>query len=239
LLTPLGHHIIVISEQVKRNIINYFHIPACRVTVIPNATRTDVVREDEDALRAFDEKWSIPPGSQVVACVAMLVEVKAHDILLSAWKQVMRHFPQAVLILAGDGPLKEHLQAQCVQIEATQGVRFLGFVDNISIVYSRASFVVLPSRSEGLPISILEAFSYGLPAVATAVSGTPEIVIPEKTGLLVEPENPEQLSQSIMRLLSDSQLRRRLGQAGRQLVVEKYSSGVRELAIGNYFRTLT
>ena len=237
-LTPLGQHVIAVSEQVKRNVITNFHVPVRMVTVIPNATKTDVVKVDEKSLRAFDEEWSIPTGSQVVACVASLVKVKGHDILLSAWKQVIYHFPQAVLILTGDGPLKKRLQSQCKQLGIAQCVRFLGYVDDISIIYSRASLVVLASRSEGLPLCILEAFAYGLPAVATAVSGTPEIVMPEKTGLLVEPDNPEQLAQAIMRLLSDTQLRQQLGQAGRHLVVEKYSASMRELVLGYYFRDL-
>jgi glycosyltransferase involved in cell wall biosynthesis len=208
------------------------------VTVIPNGTNTDVEKVEERSLRAFDEKWSIQPGSQVVACVASLVEVKGHDILLSAWKQVVHHFPKAVLILAGDGPLRKRLQSQCTRLGIAQCVRFLGYVDDISIVYSRAGLVVLASRSEGLPICVLEAFSYGLPVVATAVSGTPEVVFPEKTGLLVEPDRPRELAQAIMRLLSDVPLRERLGQAGRQLVAEKHSLRVHELALGNYFRAL-
>jgi len=238
LFTPLGNHIIAVSNQVKQNIIDYFGVADQKITVISNAVNIDVKRADEDEICTFNNRFSIATQAQVVACVAMLVEVKGHDILLSAWKQVVSKFPQAMLLLTGDGPLKERLQAQSVALDITQNVRFLGFVDDISVVYSRALFVVLPSRSEGLPLSILEAFSYGLSAVATTVSGIPEIVLHEKTGLLVEPENPDQLAQTIIHLLSHDSLRQEMGDAGRHLVAQKYSRQVRETALRDYFENL-
>ena len=238
LFTPLGHHIIAVSEQVKRNIITYWRVPGRMITVIPNATKTDVVKADRRSLHGFDEKWSILPESQVVACVAMLVKVKGHNTLLSAWKRVLVNFPEAVLILAGDGPLRHRLQDLSDQLGITDRVRFLGYVRDLSIVYSRASIVVLSSISEGLPISILDAFSHSVPVVATAVSGTSEIVIDGKTGLLVGAGNIEQLAQALMSLLSDAKARKEMGQAGRKLVIERYSSEVRELDLGNYIRIL-
>ena len=238
LLTPLGRNVIAVSDQVKRNLITYFRTAPDRVTVIPNATRTEVRQAGEAARMAFREKWDISPDQPVVACVAMLVEIKAHDVLLRAWARLVRHHPRAVLVLTGEGPLRQWLEELSRKLGITETVRFVGFVEDLAVVYSCASLVVLASRSEGLPGAILEASAYGVPAVATAVSGTPEIVLPERTGLLVEPDDPEQLARAIARLLSDENLRERLGRAARELVVRKYSMESRQRTLADYFRGL-
>jgi glycosyltransferase involved in cell wall biosynthesis len=238
LLTPLGNHIIAVSAKVKDNAVHCFQIPAHNIAVIVNATQTEVVKADELSLSTFNTRWSIPPEAPTVAYVAMLVEIKAHDILFEAWRMVLCSFPQAILILAGEGPLKGRLQHYCAHLGIKSNVRFLGYVDDLSLVYSRADCTVLSSRSEGLPLSILESFAYGLPAVATAVSGIPEIVHNERTGLLVEPDNPNQLADALNRLLAHADLRRELGAAGRRLVEQSYSLRARERALGNYFRCL-
>ena len=238
LFTPLGNHIIAVSKQVKQNIIDYFDVPSQKITVISNAVNIDVIKASKNEVDAFNHTFSIPPQVPVVACVAMLVEVKGHDVLLSAWKQVVAKFPQAILVLTGDGPLRESLKAHCRLLGINQNVRFLGFVDSITTVYSRADFVVLASRSEGLPLSILEAFAYGLAAVATDVSGIPEIVLPGKTGLLVEPDNPDQLAEAIVQLLSNDSLRKEMGEAGYCLVTQNFSRQVRDIALKEYFENL-
>jgi glycosyltransferase involved in cell wall biosynthesis len=237
-LTPLGRHILAVSEQGKRNLMTYFRATGDSITVVPNATRTDVRTAGEGARRAFRARWNIAFDQPIVACVAMLVGIKAHDVLLAAWAQVVQCHSNAVLVLAGDGPLKDVLRRRCRELEITDSVRFLGLVDDVSIVYSCARFVVLASRSEGLPRSILEASAHGLPSVATAVSGVPEIVIPERTGLLVEPGEPKQLAQAMMRLLSDAGLRDRLGGGARELVIAKHSMEHRQRALSCYFRSL-
>ena len=237
-VTRLGRHVIADSEKVRDNLVANFGVRKDAITVIPNAVEIQVSRVDDRAIRAFDSKWGIPPDAQVVACVALLNEQKAHNVLLDAWQKVMVQFPRAILVLAGDGPLRGRLEDQSAYLGIEKSVRFLGMVDELPVVYSRAGFVVLSSRAEGMPLCILEAFAYGLPAVATAVSGTPEIVLHQKTGLLVEPNKADQLAQAIIRLLSDPRLRRQLGEAARQLVVDKYSFEARERVLSNYFRAL-
>lgn len=237
-MTPLGHNIIAVSNHVKQNIVNNFRVSPEYITVISNATRTDVDKSDVGAMREFNDAWFIPHDASVVTCVASLVWVKAHNVLLSAWQRVLSQFPDAMLLLAGEGILEKELKDYCEKLNISENVRFMGYVENISLVYSRADFFVLASLSEGLPLCILEAFSYGIPAVATNVSGTPEIVIHEETGILVEPDDSHQLAAGIERLLSDNDLRHRLGLSARELVLEKYSRTSRDTALADFFNNL-
>ena len=239
LLTPLGRHVLANSEQIKGNIARYFRVPTERITVIRNAVTTNVVRASEDAVRAFETKWSIPADAVVVACVAVMIDGKGHDVLLAAWREVRRDFPHAVLVLTADGYLRGGLEVLAGQLGIQESVRFVGFVPDLSVVYSRASLVVLASRSEGQSLTLLEAFAYGLPVVATSVGGIPEVVLPGETGLLVEPDDAPGFARAMKRLMGDADLRRRLGQAGRQLVVDRHSTATRAAALGTYFRALT
>jgi len=118
-------------------------------------------------------------------------------------------------------------------------VRFLGLVDDMSVVYWRASFIVLSSNTEGMPMAPLEAAVYGRPAVATAVGGTPEVVLDEQTGLLVKPDDVALLAEAIIRLLGNSALSQTLGSNARALVQGRHSSAARAVVLGNYFSGLT
>ena len=112
------------------------------------------------------------------------------------------------LVVAGDGPLRALVPDA------------LGFVshDELERLYDRAAVVVLPSYREGLPLCVLEAMAHGRPVVATAVGGIPQLVEDGRTGLLVEPGDAEALRSALERLLSDPELRRRMGRAARARV---------------------
>lgn len=237
-ITPLGKHIITVSEQVRRNVIQYFNVPARNVVHIPNATQTDVVRASEASVREFENQWGLSSSAPVAVCVAMLVPIKAHDVLLGAWKLVLDSVPGAVLLLAGDGPCKGALQMLARSVGIDDAVRFMGNVADMSPLYSRADVVVLASRSEGLPRCIMEGFAYGIPAVATAVSGTPELVIHEKTGLLVSPDNAAELAYALIRLFSNPSLRKEIGYQAWELVRSVHSIERREVALATYFKAL-
>jgi glycosyltransferase involved in cell wall biosynthesis len=117
------------------------------------------------------------------------------------------------LVVAGDGPLR-HL--------VPNG---LGFVphDELERLYDRAAVVVLPSYREGLPLCVIEAMAHGRPVVATNVGGIPELVEDGVTGLLVEPGDVNGLRAAVERLLADPRLRRRMGRAGRERIIERCS----------------
>jgi glycosyltransferase involved in cell wall biosynthesis len=112
-------------------------------------------------------------------------------------------------VIVGDGP-----QSAC--LEGVQGLDLLGERDDVPDLLATADVFVLPSKSEGMPISVLEAMAAGLPVVASAVGGVPEVVVDGETGFLVPPGDPEALADALGRLLADGELRRRMGAAGRR-----------------------
>jgi glycosyltransferase involved in cell wall biosynthesis len=123
----------------------------------------------------------------------------------------------------GTGALAQELRDQTRRLQIEDGVRFVGYQSNVEDWLALADVSVLPSLFEGLPLVAIESLAAQRPMVATAVDGTPEVVINERTGLTVPPENAQKLADALIRLLRQPELRQRLARAGRQWVLEHFS----------------
>lgn len=150
-------------------------------------------------------------------CVARLEQYKGVDVLLRALQLVQAQGIRVVMRVVGDGAERDAL-ASLARALGLRDVRFVGAVapDVVGEELRAAELMILPSRSEGLPLAIVEAMAYGLPVVATRVGGNAEVVDDGATGLLVAPEQPEALAASIVRLANDPDARRRMGEAARR-----------------------
>jgi glycosyltransferase involved in cell wall biosynthesis len=121
------------------------------------------------------------------------------------------------------GAFQAELEREAERLGVRERVLFTGHRDDARALLAEADVVALPSWTEGLPLAVLEAMTQARPVVATLVGGTAEVVVDGETGLLVPPRDPEALAQAIERLLADPTLRRRLGEAGRRRVEERFS----------------
>lgn len=156
-----------------------------------------------------------PIASGPVVTVARLCREKGLDTLLDAVPAIRALCPTFRLEIAGAGPEREALERQVEELNIQECVQFLGEVRDIPSLLARASLFALPSLTEGISLTLLEAMARGLPVVTTAVGGSPEVVANGYTGLLVPPREPTPLAEAIATLLRDPDLGRRFGQAGR------------------------
>jgi len=155
--------------------------------------------------------------------VGRLVHQKAHEFLIAATPSVLQEFPDAKVGICGDGFLRPQLEAQIQSLGLQKSVMLLGKFDNVTKFLAAADLFVLPSRWEGLPIALLEAMSVGLPVIATRVEGVDEVVVDREHGLLVPVGDVSALSDAILQLLREPQLRRKIGMAAKQRLLESYS----------------
>jgi len=125
-------------------------------------------------------------------------------------------------LLVGDGPDRAGVEAEVRSLDLEDRVELAGSRADVPTLLAAADVFVLSSRSEGAPISILEAMAAGLPVVACDVGGVGELVADGETGLLVPPAEPARLAEALRRLLADPELRRRLGAAGRARARERF-----------------
>ncbi|HXZ56119.1 MAG TPA: glycosyltransferase [Gaiellaceae bacterium] len=154
----------------------------------------------------------LEPGTQLVLAVGRLVEQKNHELAIRAIASV----PDTVLAIAGDGPLRPHLERVADEEGVDGRVRFLGVRPDARALMGAADAIVLSSHWEGLPLSALEALASGTPLVATDVRGLRELVVDDQDALLV-PEEPEALAAALRRVLDDRGLAARLAEAGKRV----------------------
>ena len=143
--------------------------------------------------------------------------------MLQAWRLVQQQMPEAQLLIVGSGPLQQTLTRMAQALGVTASVEFAGLQSDVPAQLHRGAIAVLPSRWEGMPSAVLEAMACGLPCVATRVSGSEDIIEPGVNGLLVEPEDYEDMARALLTLLRDPARARQYGQAARATIENQYS----------------
>ena len=210
LVAPLTSTVICVSETERRVGTAARTCRADRAVVIPNAV---------DA-RLYAPAPRADRSRPLLVSVGRLKSPKDFHTLLNALGRLQGVDYDALIV--GDGPERPELAALVDQLGLGERVRLCGERDDIPELLGRADCFVLASRSEGLPMSILEAMAAGLPVVASDVGGVAELVVDGATGLLVAPHDATSLAEALRRVLVDVDLRTRLGAAGRRRVEERF-----------------
>ena len=163
-------------------------------------------------------------GCPLIVCVARLEKVKNLGLLLEACATLRERGVAFRCALVGDGRVRQDVEATRARLGLENIVEMTGAVDHAEVLkwWQRAAVATLTSDSEGLPVSLLEAAACGVPAVATAVGGIPELVEDGVTGLLASPGNARSVATAWQRLREDDALRARLGAAARRRVEERF-----------------
>ena len=163
-----------------------------------------------------------PGEPKNIGFVGRLSDEKAVPILIAAFQQVKDRLKNSVLTLVGTGPLERQLKDSCVSLGLEKQIRFAGYAPNSFEAMKQFDVFILPSRTEGCPIVVLEAMAMALPVVATRVGGTPELVVDGKTALLVPPNDPSSMAQAILKILTTDGLAKEMGELGRKRAFEDF-----------------
>jgi glycogen(starch) synthase len=176
------------------------------------------------------EAPSLPPAALPfdaprLLCLGRLQREKGMDVALAAFATLVRRFPRARLILAGDGAARSDLERQVADLGIGHAVDFVGWVapDQVAKVVNDATMLLMPSRDDSLPLVALEAAWMARPVIAARVGGMPEVVAHEETGLLFESENAGALADAVSFMLHNPQAAIRMGQAARRRVRKVFS----------------
>ena len=164
------------------------------------------------------QELGLNESDKVCIFVARLVPVKGHQYLISAMPKILESVPSAKLILVGDGELRDTLEKQSSLLGVKKNVIFTGLRDDIPELLAISDLFVLSSINEGMGKVLVEAMAVRLPVVATNVGGVSAVVVEGETGILVPPKDPKALSDAIIRLLNDTDMSNRMGEAGRKRV---------------------
>jgi glycosyltransferase involved in cell wall biosynthesis len=223
-------------------------VPASKIRVIRNAARDDAFRDPVPRHRRAMEAMFPRPGERIVLSANRLTPDKGAHVLIKAVPAVLRADPGARFLICGEGASRSHLESMVHEAGLRGFVVFAGFRPDLDDWMPNADLLALPSFNEGLPNVVLEACASGVPCVATAVFGTPEVLHDGVNGYLVPAGDAAALADGIIRLLSDPALRRQMGAAGRELVRDEFTFPAQarryldlfgEMGIGQTLETLS
>ena len=162
-------------------------------------------------------------GVPVIGTVSNFRPQKDHATLIRAFSILCESGIESELWLVGDGPTRPDIEHLANELDVAQKVRFVGTVPNPAEMYCQFDIFALSTHYEGHPLVILEAMSYGLPIVATRISSIPETITHEVNGLLVNPQDPQDLAEALKKILTDQSLHSKLSEASRKTVDQQHS----------------
>jgi glycosyltransferase involved in cell wall biosynthesis len=197
--------------------------PAARYVTIYNGIPPIHFPVRTGARQALQTELKLPPTAVLVLTTGRLHPVKGHAEAIPALAQVVAQRPDVHFVWAGEGEERPLLEQRLARYNLTGRVHLLGNRDDVPALLTASDLFLLPSHSEGLSVAVLEAMAAGLPVVATAVGGTPELVIDGESGLLVPPRDPAALAEAILALLNDPGLAQRLGENGRYRATTQFT----------------
>lgn len=218
----LTDRVVAVGEPLRDYLINTVRLPARKVVTIKNgidAARFAPSDKNHDAVRT---ELGFAPTDVVITMVARLAPVKNHKLLIDTFNALAGRYPQARLLIIGDGPLRGELESKVAHYSLRQKITFAGDRPDVERLLAGADIATLSSQSEGISLTLLEAMATGLPVVATNVGGNPTIITEGQDGYLVD-QNVPSYSAALGRLIESVSLRRSLGGKARTTVIEKWS----------------
>jgi glycosyltransferase involved in cell wall biosynthesis len=197
-------------------------LPAEKLVCVRSAIDVEAYQLACDEPR-FRAAFGLGKDELVVAMVAQLIRRKGHQVMLEAMPRLLERFPRLKLLIFGRGPLHDELAQLIEQMGLGDRVRLVGFYAALTAILPCFDLLAHPALMEGLGIAILQAASAGLPVVAVKAGGMPEAVEDGVNGRLVSAGSVEELIAAMEALLSDPELRRRMGDAGREKMRREFS----------------
>jgi glycosyltransferase involved in cell wall biosynthesis len=207
----------VVSREVAMRLRQNFALPDSKLQLIHNGI--DLGKYDQPANPSLRRALAGAADRPIVLAIARLDAQKGLDYLLQAAALV----PEAVFVVAGDGPERAALEARACDLGLSRQVIWLGYREDIADLLACSDLFVLPSLFEGLPVALLEAMAAGRPVVASAIGGIDEVIVHNWTGLLVPPADSLALAGAIRAVLADPALAQRLALAGQAHVSQEFS----------------
>ena len=237
-LAELTTALVAVSPEVRDDLVRLGVAPREKFTVVRLGIELGERIAEHDGREETRRVLGIGAERFTVGWIGRMTGVKrTHDVLL-AFKRLGEHGVDACLCLVGDGPDRAQLEQRAHELGIMKRTLFLGYQEDVAPFYAAFDAMILPSGNEGTPVSAIESLAAGRPVVATRVGGVPDVVRDGEDGFLVEPGAVDDLAERLARLARDADLRQRMGDAGRERVLPRYSVDRLVDDVDTLYRTL-
>jgi glycosyltransferase involved in cell wall biosynthesis len=217
----LYDRVITISQGIAKVLLEE-GLPVEKLVCVRSAVDVDALQGSCDRVW-FRENFGLNEGDQVIAVVAQLIPRKGHRVLLQSLPGLIVRYPELRVLIFGRGPLQQEIANLIEEMGLENRIILAGFRNDLPRILPCLDLLVHPALMEGLGIALLQAASCGLPIIASHAGGMPEVVEDGVNGRLVPPGDVAALSDALEQLLSNKDLRRRMGEAGRQKMRREFS----------------
>lgn len=215
-------YVISVSSATARYLVEEKGLPANKMVVIRGTANLKPFDPSRPAPEGLKQSLGFSENDPVLLVLARLEPQKGHRVLLEAMPLILQQHPNARLVCVGDGALRPELEGFVAANGLASSVRFVGRQTDIGKWLALADLTVLPSLWEGLPLAVIESLAAGKPVVATAVDGTPEVIVDGKTGFTVPAADPVRLADAVNRTLHDPIRAREMAESGREWVLREF-----------------
>jgi glycosyltransferase involved in cell wall biosynthesis len=218
---------IVVSEVLRETLLSSHKILPDKVIKIYNGIELDEYRPNGKEVRSqkseVRREFGLAKNVPVIGAIGRMVWQKGFEYLIECVPEIVRMYPDAKILLVGDGLLRERLEALSEQLRVRDNVIFTGFRSDIKEILSAIDILVIPSLLEGFPMITLEGMAMAKPIVATNIAGITEQITDGVNGILVPPKDPSDIVKAVIRVLNDRETARTMGLAARKKVEQEFS----------------
>jgi len=223
ILARITDRIVAISNMQKEELMHFLRIKdADKIRTIHIGLDFDELKPPADG-ENLRKELGLSNNDLLVGYVGRLAPIKRVDRLISACVKVAERVPNAKFVIVGDGQLRNECEEMVHLTHLERKFFFLGVRQDMEKIYSGVDMVAMSSDNEGTPSVLMEALHYGTPVVSTNVGGIPDVVTNNVSGILTEANGASELADSIVKMLEDEKMRKRMGESGMQEVRRKFS----------------
>jgi len=234
--TVCNYRFVACSEFVKRSAVGRLGYRPESIQVIYNGIDLGSFREDDSGkVISLRRELGLDHGEAILVNVGRLIPQKGQRYLIMAMPKVLDEQPSCKLLLVGEGPMENELQDLAHDLGVGEAIWFLRTRHDVPAILQLSDLFVLPSLSEGMPVALLEAMAMRKPCIASNITSIPEVVEDGRSGVLVEPQRPDQLANAVLSLIDDPERRQAMRVRGRQIVKEKFSINVNIRLLENLY----
>ena len=208
-------HICAVSASIVEFLVKHERVPREKISLVHNAIDLRRFTPAPQRRAELRREWNLPPDAPVIAGIGRLNYQKNFPLFL----EIARSFPEAIFVIAGTGP-----EARALRESAGANVRFLGFVADTARLYDAVDFLLMPSRFEGLPMTLLEAMAMRVPIVASRLDGIAEVIGDGMDGMLAAPSAKDEFIAHLHTLLDDPKRAASIAERAFQKVTRDFSA---------------
>lgn len=223
-LARVTDRLVAISPRIRDELLDEHHVGR------PDQFRIVPLGFDLMEFAAVDDKTradaraalDIAPTAPVISTVGRLTVIKQQHVFLEAARIVTNRHPDAVVLIAGDGELRDELEETARELGLSTNVRFLGWRRDLPIIYAATDVFLLTSRNEGTPVALIESMAAACPGISTDVGGVRDVITGPDVGLIVPFGDVAGLADAVLNLLNNETVRRRMGENARATSLERF-----------------